>query len=174
MTTAPQRRTYVGDVRVEGQCWVENRQRIEQQAHDVLAGRHAADRAGQDIVEHQGRDRELGQESAQGLFDHAIHAAADKQRAALDVDRADGIAEQHHRQDEPGGGGPDGALDDAADVVGRAGQIAQHHRRGAPVRNEREHHAADDDHFDRPTQPVKNAVRSRRGGNFRHRMPCRF
>ena len=109
---------------------------------------------GQDVVEHQGGDRQLGQEAAHRLLDHPIDAAADEQRTALDIDRADGVAEEHHGQDEPRGGRADGVLDDAADVVGRAGQVAEHHGRRPPVGDEGEHHAADDDHLDRPPQTV--------------------
>ena len=50
---------------------------------------------GQDVVEHQGRDGELGEEAAHRLLDDAVDAAADEQRAAFDVDRAHGVAEEH-------------------------------------------------------------------------------
>ena len=79
------------------------------------------------------------------LADDAVDAAADEQRAALDVHQPDGEAQQQHAEDEPRGGRADHLLDDAADVVGGAGQVAQHDRGGAPVADEREHHAADDD-----------------------------
>ena len=46
-----------GDVQVD----------FEEQAEDVLAGRDGADGAGEDVVEHQGGDGELGHELAQRL-----------------------------------------------------------------------------------------------------------
>src|SRR5262249_21521431 len=118
---------------------------LQDQAHDVLPGGNAARGAGQDVVEHQGRDRQLGQEAAHGFLDHAVDAATDEQRAALDIDRAHGIAKEHDGQDEPGRGRADGVLDDAADVVDRAGQVAEDDRGRAPVRDESEGHAADDE-----------------------------
>ena len=61
-----------------------------------------------------------------------------------------------------GAAGPIAALDDPADVVGRAGQVAEHDRRRPPVRDEREHHAADDDHLDRSPQADADAAAGRR------------
>ena len=115
-------------------------------------GRNGADRPGEDVVEHQGRDGELGEEAAHRLLDHAVDAAADEERAAFDVDHAHAAAEDHHGQDEPRRRRADGPLDDPADVIGRARQVAQDDRRRPPVGDEREHHAADDDHFDRASQ----------------------
>ena len=133
----------------------------------------AADRAGQDVVEHQRGDGELGQKPAHRLLDHAVDAAADEQRAAFDVDRADGVAEEHHGQDEPGGGRPDGPFDDAADVVGGAGQVAQHDRRRPPVGDEREHHAADDDHLDGSSEALQGSFAGPGGmRGIRHGWDC--
>ena len=52
-----------------------------------------------------------------------------------------------------------------ADVVGRARHVAQHDGGRAPVRDEREHHAADDNNLrsatDRPGWPVvRRTIRS--------------
>src|SRR5262249_45634034 len=129
-------------------------QGLQDEPGDVLSGRHAADGAGEDVVEHQGRHGQFGQKAAHRFLDHAIDAAADEEGAALDVDRADGVAEEHDGQDEPGGGGSDGRLDDAADVVGGAGEVAQHHGGRAPVRDEREHHARHDQHLRRPGEAL--------------------
>src|SRR4029077_7688333 len=51
--------------------------------------------------------------------------------------------------DKTRGGGPYRVLDDAADVVGSAGEVAEAAGGRPPVRDEREHHAADDDHLRR-------------------------
>src|SRR5581483_2047060 len=101
----------------------------------------------EDEVEHQGGNRQLGQGSAHGFFHDTIDAAADEEGAALDVDGPDRVGEQHHRQDEPGRRGTDALLDDAADVIGGRGQVAEHHGSGLPVGDEGERHAADHDRF---------------------------
>ena len=150
---------------------------VDDQPHDVLPGRNRADRPGEDVVEHQRRDRELGEEPAHGLLDHAVHAAADEQRAAFDIDRAHAVAEDHHGQDEPRGRRADRPFHDAADVVGRAGQVAEHDGRRPPVGDEREHHAADDDHLDRTAQRIcrgeMRRIPGRRTGRVtRHRAQC--
>src|SRR5262249_53255839 len=95
---------------------------------------------------------QLRGEAAHGLADDAVDAAADEQGAALDVDPADGVAEQHHRQDEPRRRRPDGLLDDAADVEGGAAQVAEYDGGGAPVGDEGEGDAADDDDLGGPRQ----------------------
>jgi hypothetical protein len=41
-----------------------------------------------------------------------------------------------------------------------AGHVGKHDGRRPPVRDEREHHAADDDHLDRPAQAVERAGRA--------------
>ena len=74
---------------------------LRHQADDVLPGRDAGDRAGQDVVEHQRGDRQLRQRPAHRLLDDAIDAAAREHRARLDVDGADGVREQHHAEHEP-------------------------------------------------------------------------
>ena len=81
-------------------------------------GRHAADRPGQHVVEQQRRDRQLRQRAAHRLLDDAVDAAAHEHRRALDVERPDGVGEEHHAEDEPGRGLADGLLGDAADVEG--------------------------------------------------------
>ncbi len=151
---------------------------FEDQADDVLPAGDGADRPGQDVVEHEGGHGELGHELAQRFADDAVDAAADEQGAALDVDRADGVAEEHDAEDEPRGGRADGLLDDAADVVGRAGQVAEDDGGGAPVADEGEHHAADDDDLSWPQQTARegsgrvgrlgSAVRRTAGGRSRH------
>ena len=75
-----------------------------EQADDVLTGGHAGDRAGEDVVEHQGGDAELGEGAAEGLLDDAVDAAAGEHGTALDVDGAHREGEEHDAEDEPGGG----------------------------------------------------------------------
>ena len=120
---------------------------VVDQADDVLTGRDGADRSGQDVVEEQRRDRQPGEAAAHRLLDDAVDAAAHEHGAAFDVDAAHRVAEEHHGQDEPGGRLADLRLDDAADVIGRAGQVAEDDGRRSPERDEREHHARDDQHL---------------------------
>src|SRR5262249_29147076 len=70
-----------------------------------------------------------------------------KHAAAFDVHRPHGIAEEHDGEDEPGRRLADRLLDDAADVIRRTGNVAEDDGRRSPVRNEGEHHAANDDHL---------------------------
>ena len=58
------------------------------QSGNVLPRGNAGDRPGQDVVEHQRRDADLGEGAAHRFLDDAIDAAADEHRAAFDVDRA--------------------------------------------------------------------------------------
>src|SRR5882762_6842084 len=64
---------------------------IAEQAAKVLSGRYAADRPGQDIVEHQRGNAELRQRPAQRLLDRAVHPAAHEHAAAFYIHRAYGI-----------------------------------------------------------------------------------
>ena len=91
---------------------------VGEQARSVEAGRHGADGSGQDVVEKERRDGQLGQLAAHGLLDHAIDAAADEHRAGLDVNGTYRVAEQHDRQHEPGSAFADDLLGIAADVIG--------------------------------------------------------
>ena len=88
------------------------------QAAEVQARAHRADGAGQHVIEHQRRNRELGQRAAHRLVHHFVHAAAHEHRAALDVDGAHRVGKQHDRQDEPRRCFADGLFGDAAYVVG--------------------------------------------------------
>src|SRR5208337_2502957 len=69
------------------------------EADDVLPRGNAADRAGKDVIEHQGGDAELCQRAAHGFLDHAVHAAAHEHAAALDVDGAHAVGKQHDAED---------------------------------------------------------------------------
>src|SRR3989475_4928502 len=102
------------------------------------ARRDAADRAGQHVVEHEGRHRELGERPPHRLLDDAVDAATHEHGAGLDVDAAHGIREQHDRADVPGRGLADRLLDDAADVVHRRRHVAEDDRGGAPEGDEDE------------------------------------
>src|SRR5260370_223074 len=77
-------------------------QEFVEQSHQVQSRRYAADRPRQDVIEHQRRYGEFGQRGPHRLFDHAVHPAAHKHAATLDVNLADGIGHAHALQDAPG------------------------------------------------------------------------
>ncbi len=97
-----------------------------EQTQDILPGSDGADRACEHVIEHQCADRQLGEVSTDGAFDDLVHTAAGEHRAAFDIYRTHGIAEEHDPENEPGGGFADGLLADSTDVVGGACQIAEH------------------------------------------------
>src|SRR6202043_1665988 len=77
-------------------------QQFADEPSGILAPGHAADGAGEDVIEHQSGDAELGERATESAFDGAIHAAADEHAAAFHVHRANGVRKNHDSQDEPG------------------------------------------------------------------------
>ena len=118
---------------------------LVEQADDVLAGGHAGDRAGEDVIEHQGGDAELGERAAERLFDDFVDAAAHEHRAAFDVDGAHREREKHDADDEPGCGLADSLLSDAAGVEGGGGEVIEYDGGRAPEGDEGQHHRRGDD-----------------------------
>ena len=116
-------------------------QQLIQHSDQVQACRHTADRTGQNVIEHQRRDGELGQRGTHRLLDHAIHAATDEHAATLDVKRRYRTGKQHNPKDEPGRRLADEVLGDCARVEGRRTHIVEHNCGYAPKRNECEHGA---------------------------------
>jgi hypothetical protein len=110
------------------------------EADYVLAGGDAGDGPGEDVVEHERRNAELGEAAAEGFLDDAVDAAAGKHGTAFDVNGADGEAEEHDAEDEPGGGCADGLFGNAAGIKGGGAQIIQDDGGGTPEGNERQHH----------------------------------
>ena len=113
-------------------------QQFADQAGEILARGDAADRAGQNVVEHQRGNAEFGERAAQSALDRAIHAPAHEHAAAFHVHGANGIRKQHDGQDEPRRGLADEAFGFAARVIGGGGQVVQNDGGGAPERNERQ------------------------------------
>src|SRR5205814_6937002 len=64
----------------------------------ILSRADAADRAGEDVVKDQRRNREAGHEMTHRVADDDINAAANEHAAAFHVDRTDGETEQHHAE----------------------------------------------------------------------------
>ena len=108
-------------------------------AGEILARGDAADGPCENVIEHQRRNRELREGAAEGFLNHAVNAATHEHAAALDVNRAHAIAENHHGQDEPRGGLADEALRLAAGVICGRSEIVEHNRGRAPEGNEGEH-----------------------------------
>ncbi len=115
------------------------RERIVDEAGNVLARGNTGHRAGEDVVKHQRGNAEFGESAAEGFFDDAIDAAADEHRAAFDVHGADCEGEQHDAEDEPGSALADGLLGDASGVESGGSEIIQNDGGGPPVGNEGQH-----------------------------------
>ncbi len=77
------------------------------------------DRSREDVVEHERRDAQLGERSAQRLLDHAVDSAAGKHGAAFDIHGAHSEGEEHDAEDEPRRGLADSLFSDASGVKGR-------------------------------------------------------
>src|ERR1051326_3669041 len=88
-------------------------------------------------------------------MDDPVNAATHKHAAAFDVDRANGIREQHDGEDEPRCRFAHSLLGDAGYVVSRRTEIIQNDRRGSPEGNERKHDGARDNHLRR--RPFSNS-----------------
>ena len=107
-----------GEIRRQYNGRMRQLEQFVDQTDHVLSRRHAADRSGQDVVEHQGRHRDFRQRRAHRFFDDAIDAAAREHRARFHVHGAHRVREQHDGENEVRRGAAAGLLDDAADVVG--------------------------------------------------------
>ena len=114
------------------------------QASDVLSRRNAGDRPGQDVIEHQGGNTELGERAAESFFDDAIDAAAHKHGAAFHVDGADGEGEQHDAQNEPGSAFANRLFGDAAGVESGRTEVVENDGGSSPVGDKGEHHRGRD------------------------------
>ena len=86
--------------------------------YEILPGRNAADRAGEDVIKHQRRNGKFGEGASQRFFHHAIHTAAHEHAAALDIHGSHRIRKQHDAENEPGSSLADELLGLAARVIG--------------------------------------------------------
>ena len=93
------------------------RQQLVQQSRQVLAGGNAADGAGEDVVEHQRRNRKFRQRPAHRFLHHAIHAAAHEHAATFDVKLRNRVRQQHRCENEPGRGFSDELFGLASGVI---------------------------------------------------------
>ena len=168
--------------REEGRCRIHGKddggvrvaEQFVNQTGKIETRRYAADRTCQDVVEHERRHRHLGERRSHGFLDDAIHAAADKHAAALDVDRSDRVGQHHDRQDEPWSRFPNEVLRDGARVERGRTHVIEHDGGGAPERDEREHRRRGDQHPLRPGRGWSRLnCRGGRVGRFRHTAPER-
>jgi hypothetical protein len=113
-------------------------QHVAEESDEILPCGDGADGPGEDVIEHQGADGELGEPPADGAFDDLVHPAAGEKRAAFHVHGGDRVHEEHDRENEPRRGLADGLFADAADVVGRARQVAEDDGGGSPEAHERQ------------------------------------
>ncbi len=114
-------------------------------AGEVLPGNDCADRSSQYVIEKQSRDGKLGQRPAHCLFHYAVDAAAGEHAARFDIERSNGVAEQHDREDEPRGTLADDLLGVTSGVVRRGSQVGENDGGRAPERNEGQHHRGGDE-----------------------------
>src|SRR4051812_21857984 len=114
-------------------------EQLVQKAGDVLAGGHTGYRAGEDVVEHQGGDADLGEGAAEGFLHDAIDAAAGEHGTALDVDGADGAGEEDDADDEPGGRLTYELFGDAACIEGGGAKVIEDNGGCPPEGDERQH-----------------------------------
>ena len=127
---------------------------IFDEARQILPGRNGADGAGEHVVEQQRGHRKLGQRAAHGFLDYAVHAAAHEHAAGLDIESAHAVAEQHHRQNEPGGALADDLLGVTAGVISRRSKVGKDNGGRPPERDEGQHHRGGDEHLYRGTPDV--------------------
>src|ERR1019366_920368 len=109
---------------------------VGKKSSNVLACGYRADGAGENVVEQERGNRQLGQSPAHGLFDHPVDTPANEHRARLDVDGPNRVAEKHDRKHEPGSAFADDLLGVAAHVVRRRSKVGEHNGCGPPERNE--------------------------------------
>ncbi len=114
---------------------------------EIEARANAADRAGQDVVEHERGNGELGKRSAHRLVHNFVDTSSHEHAAALNVDSFYGVREQHDAEDEPRGRLADLGFRDAARIVRGGGEIAQDDGGCSPERDKREHDGGSDHHL---------------------------
>ena len=146
-----------------------------EKADDVLPGGHAADRTGQNVVEHQGGNAEFGDRAAHGFFDDAINAATDEHAAAFDVDRADRVRKQHDAEDEPRSGLADVAFGLTTGIVSGGSQIVENDSSRAPKGDEREKRSGRDKNARYSVTLAASGGRAlRRAAHGKGKWTCRF
>ena len=114
-------------------------QKFVQETNQIQPRGDAADGPSQDVVKHQSGDGNFGQRAAHRLFDDAVHTAAHKHAAALDVDGAHRVGQAHDRQNEPRASLPNKVFRNGAGVKGGRPHVIQDNCRGTPEGHEREH-----------------------------------
>src|SRR5215813_1166680 len=139
-----------------------------EEAAEILASGDAADRAGKNVIEHQGGDGEFGKATTEGLLDGAIDAPADEHAAAFDVHRADRVREDHDGKDEPGSGLADVALGFATGIVGGGSKVVEDDCSSLPEGNEGEERGGGD--YDARNCVATAAIGNRAIGNRTHEM----
>ena len=121
-------------------------QELVQKPHQIEARGDAADRSGEDVVKHEGRNGELGQCRAHCFLDHTVHAAAHKHAAALDVKRAYGVSEAHDGQNEPRSRFAHEVFRNGAGIKRRRAHVVENYRCGPPKRDKRKHGGSGNQH----------------------------
>ena len=147
-------------------------EKLVEEAAEILASRNAADRTGQDVVKHQGRNGEFGEAAAERLFYGAIDTAADEHTAAFDVHRADGVRKDHDVDNEPGSGLADVAFGFATRVIGGRSEVIENDCSCFPEGNEGEKRSSRD--YDARNCVAAPTLGGRALGNRAHVWVIRF
>src|SRR6187402_2284484 len=68
---------------------------------DILSGGYARDRSSQNVIKHQGGDTDLGKCAAERFLHNSVDSAPCVHGAALHIESADRVCEEHDAKDEP-------------------------------------------------------------------------
>src|SRR5215813_8266385 len=121
--------------------------KVRDKADQILSSGNRTDWTSKNVIEEQGRNRELRQIPTQSSLDDPVHTAADEHTTGLDVDRAHGIAEQHDRQHEPRSAFADDFFRITPHVISRRCEVRQDDGSSSPERDESQHHRRGDEDF---------------------------
>jgi len=111
-------------------------QKFAEKPADVLSGSHAADRTGQNVIEHQCRYVNFASAPPKDCLTERVNATAPNMLQLSTYTARTGVGKQHDRQDEPRRGLADVAFRFTARVISRRCQVVQNDGSGPPERNE--------------------------------------
>src|SRR5262249_245657 len=93
-------------------------EQFSDQASQGTPGAHAANGAGENVIEHQGGYREFGESTAHRFFDDAVDTPTHEHAATFHIQLRDRVGKQHGGKDEPRSGLADELLGFTARVEG--------------------------------------------------------
>ena len=117
------------------------------ESSQILASGYGADRTSQHIIEQKRGDGKFRQSSAHRFLDDAVHSAANEHAAGFDIERPNGITEEHDSEDEPGCALADDFFGVSASVIRGGCEIRENDRGRTPEGDESQHHRGGDKDF---------------------------